>query len=66
MNESCIVPDWLRNIFLGNGGNPSAAEWTNMPDFLGTVDFNDTFLAADHLRIRFPHYQVRWQRSFTS
>ncbi|KAI3949344.1 hypothetical protein MKW98_023281 [Papaver atlanticum] len=56
VNEFCIVPDWLHCMFLGYG-NPSAAQWTNMPDFLGTVDFNDTFLDADHLRISFPHYQ---------
>ncbi|OVA07623.1 Intron-binding protein [Macleaya cordata] len=57
MNESCIVPDWLHNIFLGYG-NPSAAQWTNMPDLLETVDFKDTFLDADHLREGFPDYQV--------
>ncbi|KAF5195306.1 Rna helicase aquarius [Thalictrum thalictroides] len=57
MNESCIVPDWLHNIFLGYG-NPSAAQWTNMPDLLETVDFKDTFLNADHLKESFPDYQV--------
>ncbi|KAI3949343.1 hypothetical protein MKW98_023280 [Papaver atlanticum] len=57
MNESCVVPDWLHNIFLGYG-NPSAAQWTNMPDLLDTVDFKDTFLDADHLRRSFPDYQV--------
>ncbi|KAI8024117.1 RNA helicase aquarius [Camellia lanceoleosa] len=49
MNESCIVPDWLHDIFLGYG-NPSAAQWMNMPDLLETVDFKDTFLDADHVR----------------
>ncbi|KAL9235786.1 hypothetical protein vseg_010522 [Gypsophila vaccaria] len=57
MNETCIVPDWLHNIFLGYG-NPSAAQWTNMPDLLETVDFKDTFLDADHLKESFPEYQV--------
>ncbi|KAF3962916.1 hypothetical protein CMV_012634 [Castanea mollissima] len=38
MNEYCIVPDWLHNVFLGYG-NPSAAQWTNMPDLLEMVDF---------------------------
>ncbi|KAL2898346.1 RNA helicase aquarius [Bienertia sinuspersici] len=57
MNETCIVPDWLHNIFLGYG-NPSAAQWTNMPDLLETVDFKDTFLDADHLRECFSTYQV--------
>lgn len=57
MNEYCIVPDWLHNIFLGYG-NPSAAQWTNMPDLLEVVDFKDTFLDADHLRESFPEYRV--------
>ncbi|XP_057976627.1 uncharacterized protein LOC131163848 [Malania oleifera] len=57
MNETCIVPDWLHNIFLGYG-NPSAAQWTNMPDLLEMVDFKDTFLDADHLRESFSDYQV--------
>lgn len=57
MNEYCIVPDWLHNIFLGYG-NPSAAQWTNMPDLLEVVDFKDTFLDANHLRESFPEYQV--------
>lgn len=57
MNEYCIVPDWLHNIFLGYG-NPSAAQWTNMPDLLETVDFKDTFLDAGHLKESFLHYEV--------
>lgn len=57
MNETCIVPDWLHNIFLGYG-NPSAAQWTNMPDLLETVDFKDTFLDADHLKESFSEYQI--------
>ncbi|KAB1227544.1 Intron-binding protein aquarius [Morella rubra] len=66
MNEYCIVPDWLHNIFLGYG-NPSAAQWTNMPDLLDMVDFKDTFLDADHLMKSFPDYQAsqdaeRWSQ----
>lgn len=57
MNESCVVPEWLHNVFLGYG-NPSAARWTRMPDLLQTVDFKDTFLNADHLRETFPDYEV--------
>ncbi|XP_076946776.1 uncharacterized protein LOC143618445 [Bidens hawaiensis] len=57
MNETCIVPDWLHDVFLGYG-NPSAAQWTNMPDLLETVDFKDTFLDADHVRECFTDYQV--------
>ncbi|XP_059651946.1 uncharacterized protein LOC132299398 [Cornus florida] len=62
MNETCIVPDWLHDIFLGYG-NPSAAQWTNMPDLLETVDFKDTFLDADHVRESFSDYQVSFINS---
>lgn len=61
MNEYCIVPDWLHNIFLGYG-NPSAAQWTNMPDLLEVVDFKDTFLDANHLRDSFSDFQVCFVR----
>ncbi|KAE9595341.1 putative intron-binding protein aquarius [Lupinus albus] len=57
MNEYCIVPKWLENIFLGYG-DPSAAQWTNMPDLLETVDFKDTFIDADHLKGSFVDYEV--------
>ncbi|RDY09866.1 Intron-binding protein aquarius, partial [Mucuna pruriens] len=57
MNEYCIVPKWLENIFLGYG-DPSAAQWTNMPDLLETVDFKDTFVHADHLKECFVDYEV--------
>lgn len=57
MNEYCIVPKWLENIFLGYG-DPSAAQWTNMPDLLETVDFKDTFVDADHLKGSFVDYEV--------
>ncbi|XP_075493440.1 uncharacterized protein LOC142531234 [Primulina tabacum] len=62
MNESCIVPDWLHDIFLGYG-NPSAAKWTNMPDLLEVVDFKDTFLDAVHVKDSFPNYQVCFTNS---
>ncbi|KAL4586293.1 hypothetical protein LXL04_010929 [Taraxacum kok-saghyz] len=59
MNETCIVPDWLHDIFLGYG-NPSAAQWSNMPDVLEMIDFKDTFLDADHVRECFEEYDVRF------
>jgi len=65
MNEYCIVPDWLHNIFLGYG-NPSAAQWTNMPDLLEVVDFKDTFLDASHLRESFSDFQVSFYGSLSS
>lgn len=60
MNETCIVPEWLHNIFLGYG-NPSAAQWANMPDLLEKIDFKDTFLDAEHLRESFPNHEVKLQ-----
>ncbi|ESW25025.1 hypothetical protein PHAVU_003G001700 [Phaseolus vulgaris] len=62
MNEYCIVPKWLENIFLGYG-DPSAAQWTNMPDLLETVDFKDTFIDADHLKECFKDYEVSFINS---
>nr|GEX36047.1 intron-binding protein aquarius [Tanacetum cinerariifolium] len=37
--------------------NPFAAQWTNTPDLLKTVDFRDTFPDADHQRECFSDYQ---------
>ncbi|KAJ3709379.1 hypothetical protein LUZ61_013084 [Rhynchospora tenuis] len=62
MNETCIVPEWLHNIFLGYG-NPSAAQWTNMPDLLDEIDFKDTFLDAKHLKESFPNYEVSFVKA---
>ncbi|CAL4931306.1 unnamed protein product [Urochloa decumbens] len=62
MNETCVVPEWLHNIFLGYG-NPSAAQWTNMPDLLEVIDFKDTFLDASHVQQSFPDYQVTFINS---
>ncbi|KAG2551560.1 hypothetical protein PVAP13_9KG377500 [Panicum virgatum] len=62
MNETCVVPEWLHNIFLGYG-NPSAAQWINMPDLLEVIDFKDTFLDANHIQQSFPDYQVTFINS---
>ncbi|KAJ3673427.1 hypothetical protein LUZ60_006801 [Juncus effusus] len=62
MNETCIVPEWLHNIFLGYG-NPSAAQWVNMPDLLDEIDFKDTFLDSEHLVDCFPNYEVSFVNS---
>ncbi|CAL4914676.1 unnamed protein product [Urochloa decumbens] len=62
MNETCVVPEWLHNIFLGYG-NPSAAQWINMPDLLEVIDFKDTFLDASHVQQSFPDYQVTFLNS---
>ncbi|XP_041989829.1 RNA helicase aquarius-like [Salvia splendens] len=62
MNETCIVPDWLHDIFLGYG-DPSAAQWINRPDLLENADFKDTFLDANHVKDSFPNYQVHFVHS---
>ncbi|XP_012830701.1 PREDICTED: intron-binding protein aquarius-like [Erythranthe guttata] len=62
MNETCIVPKWLHDILLGYG-DPSAAQWTNMPDLIKKVDFKDTFLDAAHVIESFPNYKVRFINS---
>lgn len=61
MNENNIVPEWLREIFLGYG-DPAAAQYQNLPEKeqLRTIDFKDTFLSADHLRESFPGSDVRF------
>jgi intron-binding protein aquarius len=38
LNESIIIPDWLRDIFLGYG-DPGAAHYSAMGERLDTVDF---------------------------
>ena len=63
MIEYCIVPDWLHNVFLGYG-NPSTAQWTNMPDLLEMVDFKH-ILDADCLKDSFPDDQIGKRGQFT-
>ena len=43
MNTTCVVPDWLHDIVLGYG-NPGSAHYSNMPNNIPTLNFNDTFL----------------------
>merc|ERR1719376_1416942 len=58
MNTTCVVPDWLHDIILGYG-DPASAHYTNMPNNIPELNFNDTFLDFDHLRASFPAYEVR-------
>ncbi|KAI5748269.1 hypothetical protein M8J77_023683 [Diaphorina citri] len=58
MNTECVVPDWLHDIILGYG-DPGAAHYTEMPNEIATMDFNDTFLNMDHLRSSFPQAEIR-------
>jgi intron-binding protein aquarius len=38
LNEAAMIPEWLRDIFLGYG-DPAAAHYSNMEGKLVTVDF---------------------------
>lgn len=58
MNTDCVVPDWLHDIILGYG-DPGAARYSEMPNQIATVDFNDTFLDLDHLRASFPQHEIK-------
>uniref|UniRef100_T1J5U4 RNA helicase aquarius n=1 Tax=Strigamia maritima TaxID=126957 RepID=T1J5U4_STRMM len=57
MNTNCVVPEWLHDIILGYG-NPAAAHYSNMPNQIATLDFNDTFLDIDHLKSSFPDHEI--------
>lgn len=58
MNTECVVPDWLHDIILGYG-DPGAARYSRMPNEIGTMDFNDTFLDINHLKSSFPQYEIK-------
>ncbi|XP_050306133.1 RNA helicase aquarius isoform X2 [Anthonomus grandis grandis] len=58
MNTECVVPEWLHDIILGYG-DPSAAHYGKMPNQIATLDYNDTFIDANHLRSCFPDYQIK-------
>uniref|UniRef100_A0A8C9Z3V0 RNA helicase aquarius n=1 Tax=Sander lucioperca TaxID=283035 RepID=A0A8C9Z3V0_SANLU len=58
MNTECVVPDWLHDIILGYG-DPGSAHYSKMPNQISTLDFNDTFLSLDHLRLCFPGYTIK-------
>lgn len=60
MNTECVVPEWLHDIILGYG-DPSAAHYEKMPNQISTLDYNDTFIDADHLRSCFPGFQVKFK-----
>nr|CAI5820359.1 unnamed protein product [Callosobruchus analis] len=58
MNTECVVPEWLHDIILGYG-DPSAANYTKMPNQIATMDYNDTFIDMDHLISCFPGYEIK-------
>ncbi|XP_013384354.1 intron-binding protein aquarius-like [Lingula anatina] len=58
MNTQCVVPDWLHDIILGYG-DPGAAHYSKMPNFISSLDWNDTFLNYDHLVSCFPGWTLK-------
>ena len=65
MNARCVVPDWLHDVILGFG-DPAAAHYSNMSNALTRIDFNDTFLDYDHLRVSFPNCEVECENASPS
>lgn len=65
MNEDCVMPDWLHDVFLGYG-DPAAAQPESMPadKLAGTLDFKDTFLDKQHVEEVFGgEYKVEFHSS---
>jgi intron-binding protein aquarius len=56
MNTKVVVPDWLKDVMLGYG-DPASCQ--NVDKTL-TIDFNDTFIDAQHLRAVFSEHQVKF------
>ena len=71
MNERTVLPEWLHDIFLGYG-DPAAAQYTNLPNTLRTVDFKVAPCSVQltlygackciPLRWKFLYMQVEWPR----
>jgi intron-binding protein aquarius len=59
MNTECIVPDWVHDIFIGYG-DPAAANYKQMPNYIETMDWNDTFLDMEHLKACFPEHVIKY------
>ena len=64
MNTECIVPDWVHDVFIGYG-DPAAANYKQMPSYIETMDWNDTFLDMEHLKACFPEHVVEVSSSMT-
>ena len=55
-----VMNDFTDDVY----GNPSTAQWTNMPDLLELVDFKH-ILDADRLKDSFPDDQIGKRGQFT-
>lgn len=58
MNATCVVPNWLNEVFLGYG-DPAAAHYKSMKSEIPVQKYNDTFLDIDHLKSCFPTHNVK-------
>eukprot|EP01117_Protostelium_nocturnum_P000116 TRINITY_DN1019_c0_g1_i4.p1 TRINITY_DN1019_c0_g1~~TRINITY_DN1019_c0_g1_i4.p1 ORF type:complete len:1386 (-),score=536.20 TRINITY_DN1019_c0_g1_i4:27-4184(-) len=56
MNSESVLPDWLRDIFLGYGDPNSGSK--EREDC--TLNFNDTFLSGSHFIETHPHSQLEF------
>ncbi|OXA60041.1 Intron-binding protein aquarius [Folsomia candida] len=65
MNINCVVPDWLHDVILGYG-DPKSAHYSELPNKLNKLDFNDTFLDVNHAIASFPNYKPEMKGSSTS
>lgn len=51
--ENAVIPSWLHDLFLGYG-DPTSAQYFNLPTEISTIDFADTFLDFEHIKESFP------------
>eukprot|EP00794_Sanderia_malayensis_P020020 gene20019-21981_t len=58
MNQECLVPDWIQDVFLGYD-DPGAAHYDRLSSQISCLDFCDTFLSFDHLKNAFPGYEIK-------
>lgn len=58
MNTECVVPDWVHDVFVGYG-DPAAANYRQVQNYIETMDWNDTFLDMAHLTACFPDHVIK-------
>ncbi|XP_062502366.1 RNA helicase aquarius-like [Corticium candelabrum] len=59
MNTECVVPDWVHDVFVGYS-DPAAANYKQLPNYIETMDWNDTFLDMEHLKACFPDCDMQF------
>ncbi|OMJ25790.1 Intron-binding protein aquarius [Smittium culicis] len=58
MKFNSSVPKWFKNIFLGFGDPKSATCSPDLDNFVGQIDFQDTFLDLEHIKSTFPDKNI--------